>query len=59
LIRRKTDRGVLVVLDRRLRSRKYGDAILRSLPACELRDVPLRDLAGEVSSWLAPQPDVP
>lgn len=57
LIRRKTDRGVLVVLDRRLRSRKYGDAILRSLPACETRDVPLRDLAGEVGAWLAPPPD--
>jgi hypothetical protein len=41
------------VLDRRLRSRQYGDAFLRSLPMCELRDVPLRDLAGEVSGWLA------
>ena len=57
LIRRKTDRGVMVVLDRRLRSRRYGEAILRSLPACELRDVPLRDLAGEVKTWLAqPEP---
>jgi DNA polymerase-3 subunit epsilon/ATP-dependent DNA helicase DinG len=52
LIRRKTDRGVLVVLDRRLRSRQYGDAILRSLPACELRETPLRDLAAEVRGWL-------
>jgi DNA polymerase-3 subunit epsilon/ATP-dependent DNA helicase DinG len=56
LIRRKTDRGVMVVLDRRLRSRRYGEAIVRSLPSCELRDVPLRDLAGEVRSWLA-RPD--
>jgi DNA polymerase-3 subunit epsilon/ATP-dependent DNA helicase DinG len=57
LIRRKTDRGVMVVLDRRLRSRQYGDAFLRSLPACELRDTPLRDLPVEVTSWLArPQP---
>ncbi|MEK7693760.1 MAG: helicase C-terminal domain-containing protein [Chloroflexota bacterium] len=52
LIRRKTDRGVMVVLDRRFRSRKYGDAIVRSLPSCELREVPLRDLAGEVTEWL-------
>ena len=54
LIRRKTDRGVMVVLDRRLRSRRYGDAFLRSLPACELRDVPLRDLAGEVTRVARP-----
>ena len=53
LIRRKTDRGVMVVLDRRLRSRNYGDAFLRSLPACEVRDMPLRDLPAEVSTWLA------
>lgn len=52
LIRRKTDRGVLVVLDRRLRSRAYGDSILRSLPNCELREVPLRDLAAEVRGWI-------
>lgn len=52
LIRRKTDRGVLVVLDKRLRSRQYGDAIIRSLPNCELRDVPLRDLAAEVNGWI-------
>lgn len=53
LIRRKTDRGVMVVLDRRLRSKKYGDAFLRSLPSCELREMPLRDLAGETTSWLS------
>jgi DNA polymerase-3 subunit epsilon/ATP-dependent DNA helicase DinG len=53
LIRRKTDRGVVVVLDRRLRSRDYGAAFLRSLPSCTLREVPLRDLPGEVAAWLA------
>jgi DNA polymerase-3 subunit epsilon/ATP-dependent DNA helicase DinG len=56
LIRRKTDRGALVVLDRRLRSRNYGDSFIRSLPSCTLRDVPLRDLPGEVAAWLA-RPD--
>ena len=53
LIRRKSDRGVMVVLDRRLRSRKYGDAFLRSLPTCETRDLPLRDLGAEITGWLA------
>ena len=56
LIRRKTDRGVMVVLDRRLRSKRYGESFLRSLPPCDLRELPLRDLAGEVSAWLA-RPD--
>ena len=40
LIRSKTDRGVLLVLDRRLRGRRYGEAFLRSLPRCTLRDLP-------------------
>ena len=56
LIRRKTDRGVLVVLDRRLRSKRYGESFLRSLPPCDLRELPLRDLGGEVTAWLA-RPD--
>lgn len=60
LIRRKTDRGVMVVLDRRLRSKRYGESFLRSLPPCDVRDVPLRDLSGEVSGWLArPAADPP
>src|SRR5206468_3650952 len=58
LIRSRTDRGVTVVLDRRLRSRCYGDAFIRSLPECTMRDVLLRDMAGEVSSWLAPPDEI-
>jgi DNA polymerase-3 subunit epsilon/ATP-dependent DNA helicase DinG len=53
LIRSRTDRGVMVVLDRRLRSRRYGDSFIRSLPECTLRDLLLRDMPGEVSAWLA------
>ncbi len=53
LIRRKTDRGVMVVLDRRLRSKQYGASFLRSLPPCNLRELPLRDLPAEVAAWLA------
>ena len=53
LIRRKTDRGVMIVLDRRLRSRQYGESFLRSLPACNLRELPARELSGEVAAWLA------
>jgi DNA polymerase-3 subunit epsilon/ATP-dependent DNA helicase DinG len=53
LIRSRTDRGVTVVLDRRLRSRRYGESFIRSLPDCTLRDVLLREMPGEVSAWLA------
>ncbi|HEU0073583.1 MAG TPA: helicase C-terminal domain-containing protein [Dehalococcoidia bacterium] len=55
LIRSKTDRGVLLVLDRRLRARAYGDTFLRSLPRCTLRDLASREIAGAVEEWLTPQ----
>ncbi|MBF6599678.1 MAG: hypothetical protein IVW36_04120 [Dehalococcoidia bacterium] len=59
LIRRKTDRGVMVVLDRRLRSKQYGVSFLRSLPPCTLREAPLRELSSEVAAWLAHPTPVP
>jgi ATP-dependent DNA helicase DinG len=36
LIRSTTDRGVLAVLDPRLRTKAYGQTFLRSLPACRV-----------------------
>jgi len=53
LIRRKTDRGAMVVLDRRVRSKSYGSAFLHSLPACTVQEAPLRELPGLASEWLA------
>lgn len=55
LIRRKTDRGVLLVLDRRIRGRKYGDVFLRSLPRCTLTEVLAREVPGAVEDWLSRQ----
>ncbi|MGB2694462.1 MAG: helicase C-terminal domain-containing protein [Dehalococcoidia bacterium] len=52
LIRRKTDRGVMVVLDARIHSKKYGKAFLNSLPACTVRRVPLREMPDLVRQWL-------
>ena len=52
LIRSKTDRGALIVLDRRLRSRKYGEIFLQSLPACTVKEMPAREVAGAVAAWL-------
>jgi len=43
----------MVVLDRRLRSKRYGDTFIRSLPPCDLRELPLRDLGAEARVWLA------
>ncbi len=53
LIRTKSDRGAVIVLDRRIRSRKYGEAFLRSLPRCKVRDLASRNVAAAVAEWLA------
>ncbi len=39
LIRSKTDRGIVVLLDNRVRSKRYGPLFLHSLPACKVVDV--------------------
>jgi DNA polymerase-3 subunit epsilon/ATP-dependent DNA helicase DinG len=52
LIRRKTDRGVVALLDRRIKGRNYGAAFLRSLPPCTVREEPLRNLPRSVADWL-------
>jgi DNA polymerase-3 subunit epsilon/ATP-dependent DNA helicase DinG len=53
LIRSKTDRGVLVVLDRRIKGRKYGDVFLKALPRCTLSEMLSREVPGAIESWLA------
>ncbi|HXH22133.1 MAG TPA: helicase C-terminal domain-containing protein [Dehalococcoidia bacterium] len=58
LIRSRTDRGVLLVLDTRIRSRKYGEAFLRSLPRCTVRDLAAREVPGAIEAWLSRPPAV-
>ncbi len=53
LIRTKTDRGVLVVLDQRIITKQYGSAFLQSLPGCTVRQAAMRAMAGHVGQWLA------
>jgi Rad3-related DNA helicase len=53
LIRSRTDRGVIVVLDRRITSRAYGATFLDALPACTRKIVPVRMMAENVAQWLA------
>jgi DNA polymerase-3 subunit epsilon/ATP-dependent DNA helicase DinG len=52
LIRTRTDRGVMAVLDRRITSREYGRAYMDALPECASKIVPLRSMPGEVRQWL-------
>src|SRR5687768_2527995 len=49
LIRSTTDRGVLAVLDPRLRTKGYGRTFLQSLPACRVTSQ-IADLASILSS---------
>ena len=52
LIRRASDRGVVVLLDSRVWRKEYGQAFLDALPACTLRRTPLANLRNEVRRWL-------
>ena len=52
LIRHRGDRGVVAVLDRRLRSKGYGRTFLGSLPGCSVRELPTDELGQTVRAWL-------
>jgi ATP-dependent DNA helicase DinG len=51
LIRSKTDRGVVAVLDRRILSKPYGKVFLASLPETSLRAAPLGVLVREIEEF--------
>ncbi len=52
LIRSKQDRGVVVVLDRRITSKRYGQSFLDSLPDCTIKRGPTANLPDNVADWL-------
>ncbi|HMK07656.1 MAG TPA: helicase C-terminal domain-containing protein, partial [Anaerolineales bacterium] len=52
LIRTKSDRGAVVILDRRILSKRYGPLFLKSLPTCTQRQGPLREAPRDVARWL-------
>jgi DNA polymerase-3 subunit epsilon/ATP-dependent DNA helicase DinG len=52
LIRSKQDRGVVVLLDRRVSSKRYGQSFINSLPDCTVKRGPTANLPGEVVDWL-------
>ena len=52
LIRTKTDRGAVVILDRRILSRRYGKTFLDSLPPTHFKTPRLHQLSDELQAWL-------
>ncbi len=52
LIRSKSDRGVVVVMDRRVLSKAYGRIFLDSLPQCTKKAAPLAQLPREAAKWI-------
>ncbi len=54
LIRAKTDRGVVVVLDRRMITKAYGQQFLASLPPTTVKKAPLSELPAAAAAWIGP-----
>jgi ATP-dependent DNA helicase DinG len=52
LIRRKDDRGVFVIFDRRVLTKQYGRMFLESLPRCTVRQGSLAELPSAAVEWL-------
>ena len=52
LIRTQSDRGVVVVLDKRIITKRYGRLFLESIPTCTTKVGPLSSLPGLAERWL-------
>ncbi len=52
LIRSKSDVGVVIIMDRRLLTKRYGPMFVNSLPNCTRRQGPLVNLTSEVTRWI-------
>ena len=52
LIRTQTDRGVVVVLDKRVLTKQYGRWFMESLPSCTFKQGLLADLPKLTARWL-------
>lgn len=59
LIRTATDRGVVVLFDNRVITKRYGSLFLESLPGCTVRRGRLADLPGTAVAWINRERDVP
>ncbi|SDN36490.1 ATP-dependent DNA helicase DinG [Alkalicoccus daliensis] len=57
LIRRETDRGVVLVLDRRIVTAKYGKQFIKSLPDIPLREKSIHEIEKDIHEWLYEIPE--
>ncbi|TSI09064.1 ATP-dependent DNA helicase DinG [Lysinibacillus sp. BW-2-10] len=51
LIRSSHDKGVFIVLDRRIETKSYGVEFLRALPQISVNKLPLQDMVLEIEHW--------
>jgi DNA polymerase-3 subunit epsilon/ATP-dependent DNA helicase DinG len=56
LIRSKTDRGIVVVMDKRVLTKLYGVKFLNSLPSCETIRAPLSEILHAAAQWIDTPP---
>jgi Rad3-related DNA helicase len=52
LIRSKADRGVVVILDKRVLTKFYGQVFLQAIPVCTVRKGRIADLPQAAAGWL-------
>ena len=52
LIRTQSDRGVVAVLDSRVRTKQYGQQFLHSIPECHLVEGSIEELPQQATRWL-------
>lgn len=52
LIRSKSDRGVVVILDKRVLTKNYGRLFLESLPKCTKQQGPMKELPKRAAAWI-------
>ena len=52
LIRRSDDKGVVVVLDRRIYEKKYGSIFIASMPDCKTAYEPVSELSRRINSFI-------
>lgn len=52
LIRTQSDRGVVVILDKRVLTKKYGRQFIESLPTCTVKVASVGELPSAAAKWL-------
>lgn len=52
LIRTNTDRGIVVIMDARITSKRYGSAFLDALPDCTIKQANIDELSNTAREWL-------